>query len=177
MQPGATGSPALAIATVSTGGYAGILIGPPVIGFAADAISLPIALGFVVGLCALIRGARRTRRTAIAHAAPGPDADPGRDPSTGYPRGRASTTYWVTARTCAVHGTVDRRSEGTPMTRNALVLACLVLALGAFVAEAGAAALKPLPKLNGVRCRQVVTSSEPDGLLLRARRATCAPTS
>ena len=51
---GRTGSPALAIATVSTGGYAGILIGPPVIGFAADLFSLPIALGFVVGLCALI---------------------------------------------------------------------------------------------------------------------------
>jgi MFS family permease len=51
---GRTRSPALAIATVSTGGYAGVLIGPPVIGFAADLFSLPIALGLVVGLCALI---------------------------------------------------------------------------------------------------------------------------
>jgi MFS family permease len=51
---GRTRSPALAIATVSTGGYAGILIGPPAIGFAADAFSLPVALGLVVGLCALI---------------------------------------------------------------------------------------------------------------------------
>ena len=46
--------PALAIATVSTGGYAGVLIGPPIIGFAADIFSLPVALGFVVGLCGLI---------------------------------------------------------------------------------------------------------------------------
>jgi MFS family permease len=51
---GRTRMPALAIATVSTGGYAGILIGPPVIGFAADAFSLPVALGLVVGLCALM---------------------------------------------------------------------------------------------------------------------------
>ena len=49
-----TRAPALAIATVSTGGYAGVLIGPPIIGFAADIFSLPIALGFVVGLCGLI---------------------------------------------------------------------------------------------------------------------------
>jgi MFS family permease len=47
-------APALAIATVSTGGYAGVLIGPPAIGFAADATSLPIALGLVVALCALV---------------------------------------------------------------------------------------------------------------------------
>jgi hypothetical protein len=45
------------------------------------------------------------------------------------------------------------------MTRNALVLLSLVLVLGASAAEAGAAALKPLQKLNGVRCRQVVDSS------------------
>ena len=31
-----------------------MLIGPPIIGFAADIFSLPVALGFVVGLCALI---------------------------------------------------------------------------------------------------------------------------
>jgi MFS family permease len=47
-------APAVAIATVSTGGYAGVLIGPPAIGFAADATSLPIALGLVVALCALV---------------------------------------------------------------------------------------------------------------------------
>ena len=47
-------APGLAIATVSTGGYAGVLIGPPAIGFAADATSLPIALGLIVALCALM---------------------------------------------------------------------------------------------------------------------------
>jgi hypothetical protein len=46
------------------------------------------------------------------------------------------------------------------MTRKLLVIASLALALGAFAAEAGAAALKPLPTLNGVRCRQVVNSSD-----------------
>ena len=47
-------APALAIATVSMGGYAGVLIGPPAIGFLADAASLPVALGLVVALCALV---------------------------------------------------------------------------------------------------------------------------
>jgi fucose permease len=47
-------TPAVAIATVSTGGYAGVLIGPPAIGFLADASSLPIALSLIVALCALI---------------------------------------------------------------------------------------------------------------------------
>jgi MFS family permease len=47
-------SPGLAIATVSTGGYAGVLIGPPVIGFIADATSLPVAFGLIVALCALM---------------------------------------------------------------------------------------------------------------------------
>jgi fucose permease len=47
-------APAAAIATVSTGGYAGVVIGPPAIGFAADATSLPTALGLVVALCALM---------------------------------------------------------------------------------------------------------------------------
>lgn len=43
-----------AIAAVATCGYLGFLVGPPVIGLAADALSLRIALGFVVvlSLCA-----------------------------------------------------------------------------------------------------------------------------
>jgi hypothetical protein len=49
------------------------------------------------------------------------------------------------------------------MTRKPLLFISLVLALGAFAAEAGAAALKPLPNLNGVRCRQVVSSSDLSG--------------
>ncbi len=39
------GSPALALAAVTTMGYAGQLAGPAIIGFAADAFSLPVALG------------------------------------------------------------------------------------------------------------------------------------
>ena len=45
------------------------------------------------------------------------------------------------------------------MTRNALALTSLALVLAAPAAEAGAAALKPLPVLNGVRCRTVISSS------------------
>jgi hypothetical protein len=45
------------------------------------------------------------------------------------------------------------------MLRFRLVLASLLLALAAPVAEAGAAALKPLPVLNGVRCRTVISST------------------
>ena len=45
------------------------------------------------------------------------------------------------------------------MTRNALALISLALFLAAPVAEAGAAALKPLPVLNGVRCRSVINST------------------
>jgi MFS family permease len=45
-----------AIAAVATCGYAGFLVGPPVIGFVADALSLRIALGLVVllSLCAAV---------------------------------------------------------------------------------------------------------------------------
>ena len=45
------------------------------------------------------------------------------------------------------------------MTRHPFVLASLALALAAPVAEAGAASLKPLPVLNGVRCRTVINST------------------
>jgi fucose permease len=47
-------APAMAIASVTTGGYTGVLIGPVVIGFLADASSLPAALALIVALCALI---------------------------------------------------------------------------------------------------------------------------
>jgi hypothetical protein len=45
------------------------------------------------------------------------------------------------------------------MKRPLIALAGLLLALAAPVAEAGATALKPLPVLNGVRCRTVISSS------------------
>ncbi|WP_145787993.1 MFS transporter [Kitasatospora atroaurantiaca] len=49
---GAAGGPQ-GVATASTLGYAGMLIGPPVIGFLADAASLPVALTTVAGASAL----------------------------------------------------------------------------------------------------------------------------
>jgi fucose permease len=61
-----TTSPGLAIATVSTGGYAGVLIGPPAIGFAADATSLPVALGLIVALCVLMTALAGLVRTSPA---------------------------------------------------------------------------------------------------------------
>ncbi|GAA1092812.1 MFS transporter [Kitasatospora arboriphila] len=64
---GATGGPQ-GVATASALGYAGMLIGPPVIGFLADAVGLPFALTSVAaaaalaGLLAVTVG--RPRRTA-----------------------------------------------------------------------------------------------------------------
>ncbi|BFV60368.1 MFS transporter [Kitasatospora sp. CMC57] len=49
---GAAGGPQ-GVATASTLGYAGMLIGPPVIGFLADATSLPLALTSVAAAAAL----------------------------------------------------------------------------------------------------------------------------
>ncbi|WUK16883.1 MFS transporter [Kitasatospora sp. NBC_00374] len=51
-QAGAAGGPQ-GVATASTLGYAGMLIGPPVIGFLADASSLPVALTTVAATSAL----------------------------------------------------------------------------------------------------------------------------
>jgi len=53
-------APGTAIAAVATCGYVGSFAGPSLIGFAADAISLRIALGFVVVLSLLA--------AAFAHA-------------------------------------------------------------------------------------------------------------
>ena len=50
--PGQT--PGAAIAALATIGYAGFLVGPPVIGFVADATSLTLALGLIVLACAAI---------------------------------------------------------------------------------------------------------------------------
>lgn len=47
-------SPAVAIATATTLGYAGLLLGPALIGFVAHASSLPVAFGAVAGLLVLV---------------------------------------------------------------------------------------------------------------------------
>lgn len=53
-------SPAAAIAAVSSVGYAGFLIGPPLVGFVAHVSSLSVAMGLVVlAAAALALGARR----------------------------------------------------------------------------------------------------------------------
>ncbi|MER7708505.1 MFS transporter [Kitasatospora sp. NPDC097605] len=66
-QAGATGGPQ-GVALASTLGYAGMLIGPPVIGFLADATSLPLALTTVAGTATaaavLPLAARRRARIA-----------------------------------------------------------------------------------------------------------------
>jgi hypothetical protein len=49
------------------------------------------------------------------------------------------------------------------MLRSALTFAGLLLVLAATAADAGASALKPLPTLNGVRCREVVSSRDLHG--------------
>ncbi|MFF1869113.1 MFS transporter [Streptomyces sp. CB03911] len=67
-QAGAAGGPR-GVATASTLGYAGMLIGPPVIGFLADAVGLPLALTTVAGaaaLAGLLPFAVRARRPAAA---------------------------------------------------------------------------------------------------------------
>jgi MFS family permease len=56
-------APGVSIATVTTGGYTGVLVGPPMIGFLADASSLPAALSVVVALCALMAGLAGLVRT------------------------------------------------------------------------------------------------------------------
>ncbi|MCX5213989.1 MFS transporter [Kitasatospora sp. NBC_00240] len=69
-QAGAAGGPR-GVATASTLGYAGMLIGPPVIGFLADAVGLPLALTTVAGAAALgglLPFAVRSRRpAAVSH--------------------------------------------------------------------------------------------------------------
>ena len=65
-QAGAVGGPQ-GVATASTLGYAGMLIGPPVIGFLADAAGLPAALTTVAvaaALAAVLPFTVRTRRPA-----------------------------------------------------------------------------------------------------------------
>ena len=44
----------LAIASVTTTGYAGVLVGPAIIGFVADSTSLSIAFGWLALLVAVV---------------------------------------------------------------------------------------------------------------------------
>lgn len=68
----ATGAaPASAIAAVSSLGYVGLLAGPPLIGFAAEATSLPVALGLVGVTSALILLLAKVVPTSLPFSARG----------------------------------------------------------------------------------------------------------
>jgi hypothetical protein len=59
------------IATLTTAGYTAFLVGPPAIGFAAEAVGLPLALGLVVALLAvLVAFAGRVQPTAAPSPQP-----------------------------------------------------------------------------------------------------------
>jgi hypothetical protein len=66
--PGQAAGPG--VAAVATMGYTGFLAGPPLIGFAAHAASLPVALGLVVAGCVLIGLAAIAAAPAERRAAP-----------------------------------------------------------------------------------------------------------
>src|SRR6185369_12270727 len=57
-------APSEGIAAVGTFGYVGFLSGPPIIGFAAELLTLPVALGLVVAALAWIALAARVTSPA-----------------------------------------------------------------------------------------------------------------
>lgn len=75
-------APAPALAAVSTTGYGGLLLGPPLVGFLAGATSLPLALGFcaaLLGGVALLAG--RVAGGALLTAGAEPLGQPARSAS------------------------------------------------------------------------------------------------
>jgi hypothetical protein len=52
-------APASALAAVATMGYSGFLVGPPLIGFVADATSLAVALSLIGAACLVIAAAAK----------------------------------------------------------------------------------------------------------------------
>ncbi len=63
-------APGSAIAAVATVGYSGFLLGPPIIGFVADATSLALALGLIVLACLAIAAAAGVSEPATQSTAP-----------------------------------------------------------------------------------------------------------
>ncbi len=59
--------PGTGIAAVATAGYAGFLIGPPLIGLAAELVGLAVALWLVVVALALVAAAARAADIAPDH--------------------------------------------------------------------------------------------------------------
>jgi len=67
---GTAKDPEVAIATVTTLGYAGLLAAPPILGFVAHATSLATTFGIVSVMCLVIAlGATMARRANLPHAA------------------------------------------------------------------------------------------------------------
>lgn len=66
-----------AIAVVASVGYAGLLLGPPLIGFAAQALTLPVALWLVAAGALVIAGLARA-----VHPNPSPSPSPATSPAT-----------------------------------------------------------------------------------------------
>lgn len=64
------------IAAVATMGYAGLLAGPPLLGFVAEATSLAATLGAVAAMCLLIALAAANAGSADRRAGAGTEADP-----------------------------------------------------------------------------------------------------
>jgi MFS family permease len=58
------------IASLTTVGYSAFVVGPPVIGFVAEAVGLPLALGIVVGLLAVLAALAPEAKPARAFGAP-----------------------------------------------------------------------------------------------------------
>lgn len=58
------------IAALTTVGYAGFLVGPPLIGAVAEATTLPVALGIVVALLLVLVSLARATRPAAGEASP-----------------------------------------------------------------------------------------------------------
>jgi MFS family permease len=64
------------IAALTTVGYSAFVVGPPVIGFAAEVVGLPLALGIVVALLGLLAALAAEAQPAHALGAPVPEPLP-----------------------------------------------------------------------------------------------------
>jgi len=67
-------APGIGISAVATAGYFGFLAGPPVIGFIAEFISLPMALGLVAAAILLVSFFARLTDSSATRQSPSPEA-------------------------------------------------------------------------------------------------------
>ncbi|MFD9075881.1 hypothetical protein ACFVZ2_38710, partial [Streptomyces lasiicapitis] len=89
------------VATASTLGYGGMLLGPPAIGFMADWFSLPVALTSVAVLAAVAAGIGAATGRVSSAVRPTEERSAEERPSVDDESGRASATEAGSAtRTC-----------------------------------------------------------------------------